>query len=333
MRFGGILAGALLLASTFAWTMASAEPAPQLRLLAEHPVKGMRGGNLSGLALCGNELWTVSDRDDDQIYRLDTRDPVWRAETVRIDPPPVPDSGLPWGISSRTWAASFVRGGDLDFEGIACDGAGNRYIVSEAHAAVLQVPAQGQAAWLKISPLLVREARASGMLLHFNALFEGLAINPAGDRMWLAAERERRGLLRIKRQQTVWDCDGGCVLLSEAGVEMQPPQFPKARAVTRDFADLSLFDGKLFTLERNAFQVCRRDLETAKVERCWSFAEDALQEKRRYPQPYGLAEALVIDAQGAWIGLDNNDGARADGEKRPIVWRFAAPDGGWSAKP
>jgi hypothetical protein len=24
---------------------------------------------------------------------------------------------------------------------------------------------------------------------------------------------------------------------------------------------------------------------------------------------------------------------RADGEKRPIVWRFAAPDGGWSAKP
>ena len=31
----------------------------------------MRGGNLSGLALCGNALWTVSDRDDDQIYRLD----------------------------------------------------------------------------------------------------------------------------------------------------------------------------------------------------------------------------------------------------------------------
>jgi hypothetical protein len=236
-------------------------------------------------------------------------------------------------LRSRAWLAAFVRGGDLDFEGITCDSAGNRYVVSESHAAVLQIPLTGPATWLKISPLMVREARASGMLLHFNALFEGLAINPAGDQLWLAAERERRGLISIKRQQTVWDCDGGCVLLSEAGVEMQPPQFPKAKAVSRDFADLSLFNGKLFTLERNAFEICRRDAVSAKVERCWSFADEALQENRRYPQPYGLAEALVVDTEGAWIGIDNNDGARADGEKRPIVWRFAAPDGGWSARP
>ncbi|RON58535.1 esterase-like activity of phytase family protein [Pseudomonas frederiksbergensis] len=329
MRFGFALACALLLVSV----TASAEPAPELRLLSEHAVDGMRGGNLSGLAECGMELWTVSDREDDQIYRLDMTANIWQAETVRIDVPPVPDSGLPWGLSSRTWAASLVRGGDLDFEGITCDSAGNRYIVSEAHAAVLQVTPQGTASWLKISPLLVREARASGMLLKFNALFEGLAINPAGDTLWLAAERESRGLLLIKRKQTVWDCDGRCVLLSEAGKEMQPAQFPNAKAVSRDFADLSLFNGKLFTLERNAFEICRRDAVTAKVERCWSFADEALQPNRRYPQAYGLAEALVVDADGAWIGIDNNFGARADGEVRPIVWRFAAPEGGWSAKP
>ncbi|MDR9860724.1 esterase-like activity of phytase family protein [Pseudomonas baetica] len=329
MRFGWVLASALLLSAM----TVSAEPVPELKLLAEHPVDGLRGGNLSGLAVCGKDLWTVSDRDDDQIYRLNTADQVWQAETVRVDVPSLPDSGLPWGLRMRTWAASFVRGGDLDFEGITCDNAGNRYIVSEAHAAVLQVSPEGTASWLKISPMLVREARASGMLLNFNALFEGLTINPAGDEIWLAAERERRGLLKIKRQQTVWDCDGGCVLLSEAGLEMQPPQFPKARVVTRDFADLSLFNGKLFTLERNAYQLCRRDAVTAKVERCWSFAEEALQPLRRYSQAFGLAEALVVDADGAWIGLDNNDGARADGEKRPIVWRFAAPEGGWSAKP
>jgi hypothetical protein len=329
MRLGFALACALLLTSM----TVSAEPTPQLRLLSEHAVDGMRGGNLSGLAQCGKELWTVSDRDDDQIYRLDTGGNVWRAEAVGIGAPPVPASGLPWGLRSRAWLAAFVRGGDLDFEGITCDSAGNRYVVSESHAAVLQIPLTGPATWLKISPLMVREARASGMLLHFNALFEGLAINPAGDQLWLAAERERRGLISIKRQQTVWDCDGGCVLLSEAGVEMQPPQFPKAKAVSRDFADLSLFNGKLFTLERNAFEICRRDAVTAKVERCWSFADEALQENRRYPQPYGLTEALVVDTEGAWIGIDNNDGARADGEKRPIVWRFAAPDGGWSARP
>ncbi|WP_347903598.1 esterase-like activity of phytase family protein [Pseudomonas purpurea] len=327
MRKGFALA-LLLLASSVA-----AEPAPELTLVSEHPVEGMRGGNLSGLALCGKALWTVSDRDDDRIYRLDTSENTWLAETVRIDVPPPPDSGLPWGLNSRTWAASLVRGGELDFEGITCDKAGNRYIVSESYAAVLQVPPLGPASWLKISPIMVREARASGLLLHFNALFEGLAVNAAGDSIWLAAERERRGLMLIKRKQTVWDCDGGCVLLSEAGLEMQPTQFPDPKPVPRDFADLSLFNGKLFTLERNAFQVCRRDTETAKVERCWSYAREALQPHRRYPQRYGLAEALVVDADGAWIGIDNNNGARADGEKRPIVWRFAAPEGGWSAKP
>ncbi|VVN10369.1 hypothetical protein PS645_03758 [Pseudomonas fluorescens] len=329
MRVGFALACALLVSSL----SALAAPTPQLRLLAEHAVDGMHGGNLSGLAQCGKDLWTVSDRDDGQIYRLDTRQSTWQAQTVHIDAPPVPDSGLPWGLRSRTWVASFVRGGDLDFEGITCDSIGTRYIVSESHAAVLQVPLFGPASWLKISPMLVREARASGLLLNFNSLFEGLAINPDGDHLWLAAERERRGLLLLKRKQTVWDCDGGCVLLSEAGKEMQPPQFSKTKAVSRDFADLSLFDGKLFTLERFDLEICRRDAHTAKVERCWSFADEAMLPNRRYPQPYGLTEALVIDAEGAWVGIDNNFTARADGEQRPVVWRFAAPEGGWSATP
>ena len=329
MRIGFALLCALLLTSM----SALAEPAAPLRLLSEHPVDGMHGGNLSGLAQCGKEMWTVSDRDDHQIYRLDTRENTWQAEIINIDVPPVPDSGLPWGLRSRTWVASFVRGGDLDFEGITCDSAGTRYVVSEAHAAVLQVPLFGPASWLKISPLLVREARASGMLLNFNALFEGLVINPAGDRLWLAAERGRRGLLMLKRKQTVWDCDGACVLLSEAGKEMQPAQFVRAKAVSRDFADVSLFNGKLFTLERYDLEICRRDAVTAHVERCWSFADEAMQPGRRYPQPYGLTEALVVDADGAWVGIDNNFAPRADGENRPIVWRFAAPEGGWSAQP
>ncbi len=103
--------------------------------------------------------------------------------------------------------------------------------------------------------------------------------------------------------------------------------------MSKDFSDLALFNGKLFTLERNAFQICRRDALTAKVELCWSFADETLTPERRYAQPYGLAEALVLDADGAWLGIDNNFGARADGEKRPVVYRFAAPAGGWSAQP
>ena len=305
---------------------------PELALQAEYPVEGMRGGNLSGLALCQGEMWAVSDRDDDQIYRLDRRSAQWQAEALSIDVPPPPESGLPWGVRMMGKAISPLRGGDLDFEGITCDDAGNRYVVSETHAAVLHVPPMGEPSWLKIDPALVRQARASGMLLHFNALFEGIAVNPQGNQIWLAAERERRGLLTIRKKQSVWSCDNGCVLMSEGGLEPQPPQL-KVKAQQKDFADLALFEGKLFTLERMAYRICRRTPSTGEIERCWSFASDALTDSRRYNIAYGNAEALSLDAKGAWIGVDNGNHTRADGEKRPVVWRFAAPQGGWSAKP
>lgn len=309
-----------------------AEPPTELNMLEEHAVDGMVGGNLSGLASCKGELWTVSDRDDAVLYRLDTSATVWKAEANPIVVPPAPNGGLSLTLRSMAKASALVRGGDMDFEGVTCDAAGNRYLVSEAHATVLKVPVSGAPSWLKLPPSAVREARAKGLLQKFNAIFEGIAINPEGDRLWLAAEREKRGLLVVHQERGAWSCKGGCVMLSEGGMQTMPPQMG-SREVNRDFADLSLFEGKLFTLERAAYQICRRDLMTGAVERCWSFARDSLVPEKIYPQKFGLAEALVIDADGAWIGVDNNFGARADGEVRPIVWRFAAPKDGWSAKP
>ncbi|WAH58300.1 esterase-like activity of phytase family protein [Pseudomonas silvicola] len=324
---------ALLL--TFLPLLAQAEPVEQLKLLAEHPVDGMVGGNLSGLALCGDRLWTESDRDDGLIYRLDIRERVWKAEHVAIDvPPPPADTGLPLMLRATAHAASVIRGGILDFEGITCDGVGNRYLVSEGFAAVLKVPVEGKPFWLKIDPAIIRDAHNKGMLRRFNAIFEGLTINAAGDHLWLAAERQNRGLLSLYRQPGgTWGCRGGCILLNEGGEEMQPAQLPGAHDAARDFSDLALYNGKLYTLERNIFQICRRDLQTGQKEHCWSFADEALIPSRQYAQKYGLAEALVVDATGAWVGVDNNDWTRADGEVRPIVWRFAAPQGGWDVAP
>ena len=131
---------------------------PELKLASEHPVDGMRGGNLSGLAMCRGALWGVSDRDDDRIYRFDQQATTWRAQPLTFTPPPVPESGLPWGLKVRNWAASYIRGGELDYEGITCDQAGNFYLVSEAHAAVLQLPVEGEPDWLKIDPAMVRQA-------------------------------------------------------------------------------------------------------------------------------------------------------------------------------
>lgn len=317
------LAGLLLLA-----TPVFAAPLESLKLVSEHPVDGMVGGNLSGLALCNGRLWTVSDRDDNVVYRLDTSDKLWKAEPQTFDAPE-PKSYLPLNLRSLASMSSVVRGGNLDFEGVSCDAQGNRYLVSEAYGAVLKVPVSGAATWLALPEELVTQARANGMLYHFNAIFEGLAVDATGDRLWLAAERDKRGLLVVRREGDQWRCDPACVLLAEA--EHAAPVRDGHKAVNQDYADISLYNGKLFTLERSVYRVCRRTLETGQLERCWSFREEARKPSRRYDQAYGLTEALVVDETGAWIGTDNNFGARADGEKRPVVWRFAAPKSGWSA--
>src|SRR5690606_3716934 len=147
--------------------------------------------------------------------------------------------------------------GQMDFEGLSCDSLGNRYLVSEAHAAVLRVNPAGSAEWLRLPPSLVRQARASGMLLHFNAMFEGIAVDPSAERLWLAAERERRGLLVLHRRQNSWLCTGGCVLLSEGGRELPPPALGLQPAPP-GFTAVAFHQDKLFTLEPLAHRLCRR---------------------------------------------------------------------------
>lgn len=322
------LAAGLLLCAPLL-SAAADEP---LTLLSEHRVSGISGGNLSGLAWCGDTLWAVSDRDDRQLYRLDSAATHFQATAEPFVAPAAPPMGLPWGLRMRNWVAGWARGGELDFEGLSCDAAGNRYLVSEAKAAVLQLPVNGEPVWLKLPSSLVRQARASGMLLHANSLFEGIAVDPVGERLYLAAERMRRGLLVAHKRGNVWRCNGSCVLLNESGHEAGPDVL-KSPPQPRDFSGLAFYNEKLFTLERQAHRICRRSLTTAAVERCWSFAAEALTPERLYPPSYGMAEALWVDQRGAWIGVDNGQFSRADGESRPVIWHFAEPKGGWGRKP
>lgn len=319
---GLLLAGAVPVAAT-----------EQLQLAGEHPVDGVPRGNLSGLAWCGDGFWTVSDRDDDRLYRLVPGEQSWTVEEERFSAPPPPPSGLPWGLRQGQRLIGWVRGGMLDFEGITCDGSGNRYLVSEASLGVLMIPPVGPARWLKLPPALVSQARGAGLLQRHNAFLEGIAVDPASQRLWLAAERERRGLLVLHRQQADWSCNGGCVLLSEGGFEPPPAQSGLTRPQPLDFSDLAFHEERLYTLERMTHQICRRSLSTGQAERCWSFADATLGEDRRYGAPHGVAEGLWLDAKGAWVLIDNGELARGDGERRPMLWHFAAPEGGWGATP
>lgn len=325
---------ALWLAGWF-WATAAVAQAPaleELRLLSEHRVEGMAAGNLSGLARCGEALMALSDREDDRLYRLQiSPDGIWQAAAEPFAAPSMPPSGLPWGLRARSWMAGVVRGGELDFEGLACDAQGNRYLLSEAVIGVLRLTPEGQADWLPLPSGLLRQARASGMLLRANALLEGIAIDPTGETLWLAAERERRGLLVLHRGQSAWRCTGGCILHVEGGRRASLVT-PGSTTYPRDFSDLSWHAGKLFSLERLEHRICRRAARTGDIERCWSFGEVALAPERRYRSPFGTAEGLALDGQGAWLGHDNGGAPRADGELRPVIWRLAAPAGGWLAR-
>lgn len=316
----------LLLAACFVW---AESPPPALELLAEYPVEGIEGGNLSGLAYCNGSWWGVSDREDDRLYRLEEAGSEWRAVAERFRAPRPPDSGLPALMMMAAKVRGMLVDGQLDLEGISCDAAGNRYLVSESFAAVLRLSPDGSVDWLDLPRELVDEARRRGLLQQLNALYEGIAVNADGSRLWLAAERQGRGILRVDLDG-MGDCASGCVLVAEAVDKLiRPPPALGPDPRPADFSALALFGGKLFTLERLAHQVCRRDPDSGSVEHCWSYADTALTEARRYDSPYGLAEALWLDENGAWVGVDNNDQTRVDGESRPTVWHFAAPSEGW----
>lgn len=308
----------------------SEQPWPELTGLVEHPVAGMSAGNLSGLARCQGQLWAISDREDRHLHRLNTQNALWQATAEPFAVPDLPAS-LPWTVRTQAALSAWVRGGAMDFEGISCDGAGQRYLVSEAYASVLRLGPEGTSEWLALPELLWTQAQAQGLLRQQNAFYEGLAVDASATHLWLAAERTRRGLLQLEFVDGHWLCPKQqCILFLDAPADASSAA-PAETAPSLDFSDLVWFRGKLFTLERQARWVCRRDSASGAVERCWSFAVTAQQPNGRYPTPYGVAEALWLEDDRILIGLDNNDLARADGETRPIVWQFSAPEGGWLA--
>lgn len=312
------LCGLLLARMTLA-----APAAQELEWVAALPVAEMRGGNLSGVTRCPDgRFWAVSDREDARLYQLIPHEKSWRAEAHALHLPAPPQDELPFWLRWLNALLGMVRGDALDFEGISCDAAGNRYVLSEANVAVAKVLPSGEAAWLPLPREAIRQARERGLLRSLNALAEGVAVDPSGQRVWLAAERDGRGLLAHTHTADGWHCaETGCVLLAEA---------------QQDFSDVAFFDGYLYSLERQARQVCQCEPDSGNVRRCWSLAAGLGRPELRYDTEHELAEALFLDADGLWIGIDNGSSPltargrpNASGEARPMIFYFKAPPEGW----
>ena len=292
----------------------------ELSKQGEFVVEGIEKGNLSGLAQCNSGLYTLSDKEDHFIYRLLPGQKEWIAEALPL--PPLPPAQLPGRL------ASLIN--HLDFEGITCDQQGNFYLVSELINQVLKADAHRQhSEWIKPSDECEKEIRHHHLLEKFNAKFEGITVAPLGEEIWLVGERDPRGLVNLKIQGQ--GNNKNCVLFSD-NTRVKAPSVLSGKERQADFGDITYFGGKLFTLERMGHQICRRDLRHGKKEKCWSFAKGVLPHAGyKYSNyPFGMAEALTLDSQHAWIGIDNNALARNfDKETRPIIYLFSAPSGGW----
>ncbi|SDR81019.1 Esterase-like activity of phytase [Halopseudomonas xinjiangensis] len=314
------------------------ERAPELTLEKALPVAGMSRGNLSGMTRCDGRWLAVSDRVDADIFVLHEEAGRWQAEPESFVLPQGRPSTLPLHLQAGAWIRS-LSGQAMDFEAIACDDRGNRYLLSESLLGVLQLPPHGDVdsatqatgKWIDLGEAFYQQGVDAGLWQQTNATAEGLAVSGDGESIWFAAERLSRGLVRLQWHDDLWRCPvAGCVLLAERRYMPAQPFGSGVLAqqiLSLDFSDLYYWRDRLWTLERNEHQVCRRHPVSGQRERCWSFAETLLSHPYLYPDaPFGVAETLYIDEMGVTIGLDNNGRARLDDDTAPWVFSFALPD-------
>ncbi|WP_323844774.1 esterase-like activity of phytase family protein [Microbulbifer magnicolonia] len=291
--------------------LAAAAPVTPATLIASYWLDQSAGLDISGLSFCGGELLAVSDKDSSGYYTL--RLGAGRAALeprpllAGLDTPPMDSEGLKARLIAMVQAAPAA-----DFEGITCDEAGI-FLVSERHHRIAAVNPPHKALWM--SQRWSDAARERGYMRQFNAASEGLV--KTGEDFWIALERERRGLVRF----------------TSGTAEPQFFEVPAAagldfRGRSPDLTGLAYFGGDLFTLERNAFAVCRRSIEDLQAK--WCIEYRAIEEAPEFVYQetrYGKGEGLAVDASGIYVVLDNNNVGRAadPADRRALLLHLAFP--------
>lgn len=300
---------------------------PQLEYRFGWRIPDMPLGNLSGMARCQDRLVGLSDRDDSHLYYLDPYGIYLKAAIQPFTTDALLRPPQPFPLKVATSITRQVRGGQYDFEGLDCDQNGNVYLVSESYVAVLQVTPEGRGSWLHLPDDLFVVAQDQGLLKHANALVEGLAVSADGQQLWLAAERESRGIIHLVRKGDFWVCAAPCVLFSE-NQSWEPRKGGSVRY--HDFSGMSVYREHLFTLERLQRRICRRDLEAGTLQRCWSMHDALTARGYRYRSAgVGGAEGLLIEEGSAWVGFDNTQGSGP--VSNSLVVQFKEPAEGWLA--
>ena len=257
----------------------------------------------SGLTIIDNRLYTISDKHDDFIYRLDLKkDMALAIPAIKIKMP----------------SGSFLY--SSDFEGITHDDAGNFLLASESQSRILKVSINdGSAAWMDVD--LKPAGLKAGLFQVRNAGLEGICYIPDNE-LILCAERQPRGFLEVDLAHNP---------MGILAYRSEQSKFKFRKGISRDFSGLYYFQNAVYVLERNAFIVSRMKREgNYLVETIgWSYRHVETMPPYRYADmTYGKAEGLCMDDNYIYIVIDNNGDHRDDhpDDRSPLLMVFEHPD-------
>lgn len=251
----------------------------------------------SGLLLDAGKLLMVADKHDAAIFELRLGNERATAEPfLKLAP---------------------IEPSPLDLEGLARDGDGAWLLASEAQHRVLRATADGSTSWA--TPSLESEGARAGLFAKRGAGLEGITRLPDGA-LLLAAEREPRGLLESNPSRNEWHAQA-----------MARSRCPAPQARANDWADLTVWQGRVFALARNAHRVVELKKEGGVWQEgpAWSYAHAENDPRFAYEdRRFGLGEGLAIDDRYVYVVLDNNRTARAAApqDQRALLFVFRRPD-------
>lgn len=294
---------ALILALVLKTVPLLAEPdMTALQLIKALPINGPENNQPSGLTIHNGELFSVSDKHDDTIYRISLGDSV-----ATFVPHLKFKASIPDALNR------------LDFEGITCDKQGNFYVASETGFRVLRVSAGGKKAeW--ITENLKSHGDRVGLFTKGGGYIEGIA-REAGGRLILAAERQARGILEVDPDTTPVEVHA--FNLDKTHVPLKAPREPS-------FTGLYLEHENLFALDRSTGAVYKLGYRGGKPDETdiWTYGDILNREDLKYESMrWGLGEGLCLDKNNVYVIIDNNGAARASNpeDKRPMLLIMKRP--------
>ncbi len=280
---------------------AGGEVVPELELTQAWSVEGPDRFDASGLAGRDGEMYAVSDRHVDTIFRFEFAADVARAVPCVTFTGPDP---YPWI-------------GYMDLEGIAVAPDGGFFLAPEWGFAVCHVPAGGGLArW--VTPDVKSAGMSAGLFATKDGFVEGIAVLGDGHFL-LAAERGPRGVIEIS---------GGLDATRVTAQRMVPSRYPLPEDRGTDWAELATWRGRVFALARNQHLVVEleRSAEGGWGEgQAWSYGATEKAAPHRFTDmSYGWAEGLLIDDASITVLLDSNnlDREGRPGDKRSWLFRF-----------